>query len=144
MINQTQPTNPIYTPNLLTRIKSTMIDSVAIVLLMYVATIILDGLGIESGIIRGLAMLIVILYEPICTTVNRTIGQIVMGTRVCKFKELSENGEREAISFPSSVLRFVVKVSLGLVSFMTIHSDADSRAMHDNASGSVMIWENIN
>ena len=133
--------HPIYTPNLLTRIKSTLIDSVVIVLLMYLATIVLDALSIESGVIRGLAMLAVILYEAICTTVNRTIGQLVMGIRVCNFKKLSENGEKETISFPSSVLRFLVKVSLGWISFMTIGSDPDSRAMHDNASGSVMIWE---
>ncbi len=136
-----ESTHLIYSPSILVRIKSTFIDSLVIVALMYAATIILDALAIESGVIRGFAMLLVVLYEPICTALNRTVGQAIMKIRVRNFTELSENGVNENISFPFAIVRFAVKITLGLISFVTIHSDEYGRAIHDKVANSVMVWD---
>ena len=60
-------------PSLVLRVKSIMIDSIIIIVLMYIAYLLLDNLGIESGKIRGIALGLIFLYEPVLTAVNRTI-----------------------------------------------------------------------
>jgi uncharacterized RDD family membrane protein YckC len=35
--------------------------------------------------------------------------------------------------------RYVLKISLGWISFLTMHSNSQRRAIHDFAAGSVMI-----
>jgi hypothetical protein len=86
-----------------------------------------------------LALALVVLYEPICTYINRTVGQAIMGIRVRNYNTLSETGVYKNISFPLSLFRFTVKTLLGWVSFVTIHSDPDNRAIHDKIANSVMV-----
>jgi uncharacterized RDD family membrane protein YckC len=142
MKNQEQETvyHSISTPSFLVRIKSMMIDALVIILLMYIATLILETLKSESGTTHTLALALVVLYEPICTTLNRTLGQAIMGIRVRNYDALSENGICKNISFPYALFRFIVKTLLGWVSFVTIHSDPDSRAIHDKMANSVMVY----
>jgi uncharacterized RDD family membrane protein YckC len=141
MKNQEQESvyHSISTPSFLVRIKSMFIDALVIVLLMYGATIVLEVLKADSGMMHTLAFVLIFLYEPICTTLNRTLGQAIMGIRVRNFNALSENGIYKNISFPYALFRFIVKTLLGWISFVTIHSDPDSRAIHDKMANSVMV-----
>jgi uncharacterized RDD family membrane protein YckC len=130
----------ISTPSFLVRIKSMIIDVLVTVLLMYIATLVLETLKADSDVMHSLAFVLVFLYEPISTTLNRTLGQAIMGIRVRNYDALSENGIYKNINFPFSLFRFIVKTLLGWVSFVTIHSDLDSRAIHDKVANSVMVY----
>ncbi len=76
-------------------------------------------------------------YEPVLTTRSGTIGQRVMGIRV-----RDGHDPFKKISLLSSYIRFIVKVLLGLVSFITIHRNEQKRALHDLAAVSVMVCPN--
>lgn len=130
--------NFIYTPTLIVRFKSIFIDSLVVVILMYIATLILESIGTDSALLRFSAFALVVLYEPICISINRTIGQAMMGIRVKDFEALSKEGVSQNISFFMSLVRFILKVALGWISFLSMHSDPYSRTLHDKAVNSVM------
>jgi hypothetical protein len=63
-----------------------------------------------------------------------TIGNYLKGIRVRKVSNTSNR-----INFIQAFFRYVLKISLGWISFLTIHSNNQKRAIHDLAVGSVMI-----
>ena len=131
----------IHKPSLLIRIKSSMIDSMVVLLLLFIAFEILNRLKIESGIAKGIILTFIILYEPIFVSLSRTLGQKFMGLHVRKFS-LMEDGNQEAnINIFFSIIRFLAKIFLGWVSLLTIHGDDYGRAIHDKLGGSVMTIE---
>lgn len=58
-----------------------------------------------------------------------------MGIRVRKISNTNKK-----INIGQAYLRFIAKTLLGWISFFTINSNAERRAMHDLASGSVMVY----
>ena len=125
-------------PSLILRVKSMMIDSLVIIILMYLASILLNYLEIESGNVRGIVMVLVLLYEPIFVTINRTVGQKIMGLRVIKFSEFVSSGNRININIANSFVRFMGKITLGWISLLTIHSNEYGQAIHDKLGNSIM------
>jgi len=128
-------------PSLVLRIKSMMIDSVVLILLMYLATIILESLNVKSGSIRGIILVLVFLYEPTAVVFNRTIGQKIIGLRVRKFNKYTESDEKVNINIANSLVRFGFKLVLGWVSLLTIHTDTYGQAIHDKLGNSIMTIE---
>lgn len=128
-------------PSLILRIKSMLIDSVIIIFLMFIMSLILNFLSIESGNIRGIALLIVILYEPILVTFGGTIGQRTMGLRVVKSKDFKNNNEKRNINPFNSIFRYISKLLLGWISLLTIHSDNYGQAIHDKIGQSIMTFK---
>ena len=57
-------------PNLLIRIKSMLADSMVIIMLMIIASIILNVLQVESGVVRGITFVLILMYEPIMVAIN--------------------------------------------------------------------------
>lgn len=123
-------------PKLKTRISSTMIDMLVVLLLMVVASRILEGLQIESGEVRKIVFILVWLYEPLMISIDRTLGQRIMGIRV---ELLSPKQASQQLSPLRSLLRYFFKLSLGFISLFTIHSNKNGQAIHDMAAGSVMV-----
>jgi len=130
-----------YKPSLLIRIKSTLIDSAVVILLMFVAAFILNSLQVESGTVRGLAMGLIILYEPLFVALGNTIGQKAMGLGVVKSSSLKQSGASENINIFSSILRYLAKIFLGWISLLTIHSDKYGQAIHDKVGNSIMTYK---
>jgi len=128
-------------PSLMLRIKSMLIDSVVIFSLMLIISFILNSLNIESGRVRGLAFLIVLLYEPILITLKGTIGQRIMGLRVINSSFYKEENDRKNINFIFSILRYITKIFLGWISLLTIHSDQYGQAIHDKVGQSIMTFK---
>ena len=128
-------------PSLILRVKSTLIDSVVIIILMYLASIVLNSLGVQSGGIRGMVLIFIFLYEPILVTLSRTIGQKIMGLRVRKFGEYVNANSNVNINIVESLLRYIGKIMLGWISLLTIHSDKYGRAIHDKLGRSLMTIE---
>ena len=63
-----------------------------------------------------------------------TLGNYIKGIRVRKAADSTKR-----ISFLQAIVRYPVKLTLGWLSFLTIHTNTKRRAIHDMASGSVMI-----
>jgi len=118
-----------------------IIDTFMIIVLMYIAFLVLDNLAIESGKIRGLIMGSIFLYEPIFTSINRTVGQKIMGLRVRKFEDFRKNKNKSNINIVNSIIRYIAKILLGWVSLLTIHSDNYGQAIHDKMGNSLMTIE---
>lgn len=122
-------------PPLSDRIQSTFIDMILIVLLMFAIAGILDSIHEPPDWIRiALFIGIWLVYEPLATALGCTLGNYMKGIRV---KQATDSNRR--ISFVQALVRYVVKIALGWVSFLTIHGSPKRRATHDMASGSVMI-----
>ena len=128
-------------PNLVLRVKSMTIDTFVIVTLMYAFSVILDSLNITSGNIRGVALGLIILYEPLLTSINRTVGQKLMGLRVRQFRAYKNQKQSKNINIFLSLIRYIFKLLLGWISLLTIHSDTFGRAIHDKIGNSLMTFE---
>jgi uncharacterized RDD family membrane protein YckC len=73
-------------------------------------------------------------YEPVCTSLGCTIGNYIKGIRVRRASDVSKK-----INVFQALGRYILKLSLGWISFLTIHNNPERRAIHDFAVGSVMI-----
>ncbi len=128
-------------PSLLARLKSMLADSVVIIILMMIASSILNALDIESGLVRGIALGLVFLYEPIMVAIDRTIGQRIIGLRVRNYSKFINESNHQNINIFYSLIRYVGKILLGWVSLLTIHSNPYGQAIHDKIGNSMMIFE---
>lgn len=122
-------------PLLTDRIQSTLIDSVLIIILMFVFANLLDNMNNPPDWIRIVMFVSIwLIYEPLCTSLGFTLGNYIKGIRV-----RNESKPEKNINIFQALLRYIIKVLLGWLSFLTIGSDSKRRAIHDLAAGSVMI-----
>lgn len=122
-------------PTLSDRVQSTFIDTIFIVVLMFIVGSLLDKYdGAPDWIRMVLFFGIWGIYEPLCTTFGFTVGNYLKAIRVRKVSNVSRK-----INFVQAFIRYVLKITLGWISFLTMHSNQQRRAIHDFAGGSVMI-----
>jgi uncharacterized RDD family membrane protein YckC len=127
-------TTPVY-PLLTDRVQSSFIDGIFLIILMFVFSTILDKFeNVPDGVRIVLFTGLWIVYEPLCTTLGFTLGNYIKGIRVRQHTEVTRR-----INFFQALVRYVLKVILGWISFLTIHSNSERRAIHDFVSGSIMI-----
>jgi uncharacterized RDD family membrane protein YckC len=126
-------------PSIKTRYFSMLIDIIVILMIALGITALFEKLGQVPDYVRGiLFVLVVVLYEPILVAIGTTLGQLLLDIRVRDFK----NPEKKLV-FPLVLLRFILKLLLGWLSFITVTFDINRRAIHDLASGSIMIANKI-
>ena len=128
-------------PSLVLRIKSMLIDMMFLIGFAYIFTLLLESMNIISEESRGIALAIIILYEPVLVVIGGTVGQRIMGLRVRAKKSFVEKREKRNINFFNSLLRYISKILLGWISLLTIHSDKYGQALHDKIGSSVMTLE---
>jgi uncharacterized RDD family membrane protein YckC len=117
------------------RIQSTFIDTVLIIILLFVFTGILEKFDNVPDWVRiALFIGLFIAYEPLCMTFGCTLGNYIKGIRVRQYTDTTKR-----INIIQAILRYPIKLILGWISFLTIGSNPKKRAIHDLASGSVMI-----
>ncbi len=122
-------------PQLIDRIQSTLIDTFFIVVLMMVFANILDNFeNVPKWVRISMFVFLFIAYEPLCVTLGCTLGNYIKGIRVRKDSEPTER-----INLFEAIVRYLIKVLLGWISFLTIFSNPRRRAIHDMVAGSVMI-----
>ncbi|HZG00323.1 MAG TPA: RDD family protein [Chitinophagales bacterium] len=122
-------------PMLVRRVQAIFVDSLVLIGVLVTMNALVEMFPGTPGWLRGLALYgWIFLYEPLLSIYAFTLGQYVTGIRV---RRAVDPGVR--INLWQSYVRFVVKVSLGWLSFVTIHANPKKRALHDLASGSVMI-----
>ena len=110
---------------------------VILLVLIILVTHVLSFFEYVTNMVKLIALaLIFTLYDPILTSIfGGTIGHIIVGIRVKNEKDLNRN-----IIFPFAVARFLIKVTLGWISVMTIMLNEKGKAVHDIAVKSVVIY----
>jgi uncharacterized RDD family membrane protein YckC len=117
------------------RIQSTFIDTVLIILSMFLFANILDQFNNPPDWVRIVMFVSIwIVYDPLCTSMGCTLGNYIKKLRVRQFENTAKR-----INFFQAIIRYTVKIFLGWISFLTINSNKEKRAIHDFAAGSVVI-----
>jgi uncharacterized RDD family membrane protein YckC len=128
-------TTPKLYPTISDRIQSGFVDAVLIIVLMLVATSVLDRYEAAPDWIRiALFFGVWAVYEPLCTSLGCTLGNYMKGIRVRR-----SGNEAKRINFFAAFVRYGVKLFLGWISFVTMHFNPQRRAIHDYVAGSVMV-----
>ncbi len=117
------------------RVQSTFIDTMLLITLMFVAASVLERYEqVPDGVRIAIFVSLFALYDPVCTSLGATLGNYVKKIRVRQ-----TNNSSKRINIFQALLRYLLKISLGWISFLTIHSNSRRRAIHDILAGSVMI-----
>ncbi|WP_300602236.1 RDD family protein [Niabella sp.] len=121
-------------PKVIDRIQSSLIDFGLLVLLMFTAAMILDRYEQVPDAVKISIFVFLIIYEPLFVALGCTLGNYIKGIRVRQ-----STNPLKKISIGQSLLRYPIKLFLGIASFFTIGTNKQRRAIHDILSGSVMI-----
>jgi uncharacterized RDD family membrane protein YckC len=129
--------NPIAYPLLVERVKALMVDGFVLI-----AGIVLAGISIGSfentpAYVRGAVFIFLFfLYEPVLVSIRGgTIGHSAMGLKV---KSHADRNKNMFLLF--SIFRSAIKWLLGWLSFLTMISNKERRAIHDLASNSIVLY----
>ena len=127
-------------PSIMNRVQAMFFDFwiiVAIVVLL--STTVLDGLeGRLLGLKIALFFAVNLVYDPLMTMSGGTIGQRTMGMKIRRFEDPSRK-----INITQAYFRSTMKLFLGWISFLSVSLDPYRRAMHDKASGTVVLHSKI-
>jgi uncharacterized RDD family membrane protein YckC len=128
-------------PGVANRVKAVVSDSVVTLILVIIVTYIFSIFENVPDNARIIAFIFIFfLYDPIFTSVfGGTIGHMMFGLRVKREKDQMKN-----ILFPLAMIRFLVKVSLGWISLLTVSGNKKRKAIHDYLVGSVVIYKGMN
>jgi len=119
-------------PSIPRRYATTAVDALLVIGAFVIPTMILQEEASRVPRIV-LALVMLFLYEPICTGRFATLGQWVTGVRVRDFKTGGKIGVTRAWG------RIILKTLLGVISFLILPFFPGRRAIHDLASGSIVI-----
>ncbi len=124
---------PLY-PTITRRYLSTVIDGMVVLSVFMLSFYLHQFLGDDFAMPLWICMVIVVLtYEPFCTSKLCTLGQKIMGIRV------RTNSKLQRISLLQAYLRIAVKLLLGFISLFWIIFSEKKRAIHDLASGTIVV-----
>ena len=132
-IFESLPQPEVVYPTLVKRIQSTFIDGLICFALIGLLVALASSINDNSVPLKIVAIILGASYEPLMSRYSRTIGQRITGIRVTSM----EPGKK--VPLPLIYLRFVVKNALGWVSFLTMHSNKERRALHDYVANSVVV-----
>ncbi len=120
------------------RVKAAVIDSILLIVTMYVISGVLATFeNVPDSIRIVLFVCIFLLYDPLLTSMfGATIGHSFSKIVVKREADPSKN-----IPFFKAVPRFVVKVLLGWISLLTVTGHERKQALHDLVAGSVVLQE---
>lgn len=125
-------------PGISDRIKANTTDYLVLcILLMAVTSFSESRPDLPLGVRISLFVFIFLVYDPLFTTLfGGTIGHYMNGIRVKRADDRTRN-----IPFHAAVIRYILKVFLGIISFITINSQKSNSAIHDYAADSIVIFK---
>jgi uncharacterized RDD family membrane protein YckC len=123
-------------PGVSVRVKAIIVDAIALVAFMLLATYIFSMFKSVPDEVRiGTFIFIFFLYDPIFTSsFGGTLGHMLLGIRVKREKDPTKN-----IIFPLALVRYIVKAGMGWVSLITVTMNVKRKAIHDYLVKSVVI-----
>lgn len=123
-------------PTILRRYLSTAIDSIFIILVLFLASYAFQQEHTLATQFRvSIILFMFFVYEPFCTSMYCTLGQKITGIRIRKYDSFAD----ENISLPKAYLRILSKIILGFISFFSIIFSKEKRAIHDFIAGSIVL-----
>ena len=125
-------------PSLLRRVQAMFIDFVVILCIFMVSSLIIGAVGsVPDEIKISILFFCFVLYEPLwISTAGGTIGHQILKLRVKRYATPERN-----IGFIPALGRIIAKTALGWISFLTVNSSSEKRAIHDILSGSVVVFK---
>jgi uncharacterized RDD family membrane protein YckC len=120
-------------PELTQRYLSSAIDGVIVLTVAFTISAALQGEPL-TGLRVALVFLFVLSYEPVLTSKRCTVGQFAMGIRVRQYDDRDEK-----IGLAAAYVRYLLKIVLGFLSFLSIGFQKERRAIHDEAVGSIVV-----
>ncbi len=119
------------------RYKAVFVDGMVMILLAFIFSVILDQFtNVPEEVDMVLYVLAFFLYEPICVS---TFGASV-GHYSGNMKVVRESDESRKLNFFMAVIRYALKVVLGIISLFTVTKQNKGQAIHDMAAQSVVIF----
>lgn len=124
--------------SLFPRVKAATLDSILLILMMYTASEVLAEFDTVPNYVRMLLFVFIfILYEPLLVSVwGKTLGHHKMD--ICVRKESDPN---KKIALPIAIVRYLLKLSLGWISLLSITRNDKHQALHDRFVKSVVIQD---
>ena len=126
-------------PGIGERFKAVMIDSFVWMGLMILTAYILNAISQDiSDIIRIIAMIcIIVIYEPLLISLfGATIGHSVAGIKV-----VNDNESQTRLSFPVAFFRYILKLFLGGISWLSMLGNSKNKTFHDIIVKSVVVFK---
>jgi len=127
--------NEVIYPSLVKRVQSVFIDTLLIIIAMVIISAVLSNISATPDWVRiALFVFLFGVYEPVFIAYTKgTIGNRLMGLQVRQF-----TNDSKRLNILQSYVRFILKLFLGWLSFITMHFNVERRAIHDMAGNSVM------
>ncbi|MBL7836309.1 MAG: RDD family protein [Bacteroidetes bacterium] len=127
-------------PSIISRIQALFVDFWIIIgLVILFRTLLFPHMtGALVGLKITLFFTVALLYDPLLTKSGGTIGQRTMGIKIRCFED-----PHRKITLAQAYFRSIMKILLGWISFLNVSIDPFKRAMHDKASGSVVLNNRI-
>ena len=122
------------TATLLDRTKSSTIDILILISLAYLIAEILYHFNDLPAWLRPSLFALLFFYEPICISFGATIGNSIMDIRIRR-----SSNEAKKLNIIRSVLRFILKIFFGWLSYITVFKNPRKRTLHDLISGASVI-----
>lgn len=123
-------------PTILRRYFATFIDGWLTIAMLFAVTYFIGGK--ENAFFRLIvAALILLGYEPLFTSKFCTLGQKIMGIKIRKAVDYRR------LNYPAALLRFIIKWIFGFISLFIIIFSKERRALHDYASGSIVVYSSL-
>ena len=122
-------------PRLLRRVQAVLIDSLLIPIALFGSIYLISLFAIESPMLKGVALIApFFVLEPLLVALTGgTVGHHLIGIRV---RSIKRDGH---INILLAIVRFVVKMLLGWVSFIFVLTTLKHQAIHDMLSGSIVV-----
>ena len=126
---------PIPYSKLHRRIKALLIDGLVLGLCLFITIFSVAAMEVSSPLIESLIILVItVSIEPLCISfTGASIGHHLAGLRIRR------STEDKHLSLPLSYLRFIVKLSLGTLSLVSILTTRKHQALHDLVSRSIVV-----
>jgi len=126
--------NNIY-PYMLRRCVSSGIDMLFVLFFVIILAGLFDEMNLLNIPVKIVLFSIFFIYEPFLIAYACTVGQLITSIRV---RRLDDNTQK--ISLGQSFVRTILKNVIGIISFFTVHSTPERRAVHDLAVNSVVVY----
>ncbi len=121
--------------NLPSRIKAVTIDSFLLVIVMYALSLIFNDLDVVSNKIKIGCAILILFYEPFFVSFyGGTIGHFYS-----KIQVKSEADSTKRLALWKAVLRYIIKLTLGWISLLTVTMNSRKQALHDVIAKSLVL-----
>ncbi len=110
-------------------------DAIFFLLIIFVSAKIILFLNVDGRMAQYVFFVFLFLYDPLCVSFFRaTPGHYIKGLRV-----VSTDGKN--LNFFKSFIRYVAKITLGILSLITILG-SKKQAIHDKLTSSYVVYKN--